>query len=367
MSNPDYITHSGRIPGENGSWSETISCAFRVEDTQNGTNASNSMPEYSYLFTVEDGKIATVNADLEVDDWGLLTIMTEANSNVNGTAKPLSILKINMLPVGDPWDTFASKGVPGPRGGHSLQSKSATAQLPPGTYVLKVKHRNVTYVGEYANSATQNISVCNFNVTIQARTEAIRTPIGIAVVFNTCVPNGSVSDPRTYTAGAAKYDEQGNSYCASGYIFRGTATVSFAETNETRIFEVQSGGWMSVSSPFYTSENRPASNLPGAYTPTNYPDTIIPERANAIQISKTRGGRTVDGFGMADSYFEPEGRKAMYLHKQERIGSEGCISTPDPAWEVFCAEMAKCTSTSIPITITYSGITPNPSRMIPES
>lgn len=366
MSNPSYITHSGRIAGENGSWFETISCRYRVQDTQNGTNSTDSMPEYSYLFTVEEGKIATVNANLEVDDWGLLTILTEANSQVTSSLKPLAILKINMLPKGDPWDTFDSKGVPGPRGGHALQSKSASVQLPPGTYILKVKHRNVTYQGGYANQAGQNISVCNFNVHIEARTAPIRIPERIDVVYDSCEPNASVLDLRTYVAGAAKYDEQGGSYCASGYIFRGTATVTFTN-NETRTFAVQSGGWMNKDSPFFKANNRPESNTPGEYTPTNYPDTLIPESIGDIRISTTRAGRTVDGFKMPDSYFTDTGRRSMFLHKQERNGSEGCISTPDPEWEVFCAEMTKCEESTIPIRITYSGISPNPTRKLPES
>ncbi len=324
------------------------------------------MPEYSYPFTVEEGKIATVNATLEVDDWGLLTIMTEANSHVAEPKKPLAILKINMLPKGDPSDIFDSEGIPGPRGGHPLQSKKATAQLPPGTYVLKVTHRNVTYKGEYADKAGQNLSICNFEVNIQARAAAIRVPQRIDVVFNSREPNASVADLRTYSEGAAKYDEQDGSFCASGYIFRGTATVSFTN-GEQRTFAVQSGGWMNEDSPFFRNNNRPESNKPGEYTPINYPDTLIPASSGDIQISTARGGNKVDGFRMPDSYFIDSGRDFMFLHKQERNGSEGCISTPDTEWEVFCAEMAKYTIATIPIKITYSGIVPESTRKLPES
>ncbi len=166
-------------------------------------------------------------------------------------------------------------------------------------------------------------------------------------------------------------DEKNESYCASGYVFQGVATVYYQGTDDVRTFEVQSGGWMHAISPFYRAGDRPKVEdvEQENYIPAHYPDTAFPNLVTACAISTRRGGMNVDGFSITD-YPKTTGRLSLFLHRRERYGTEGCISSDYPEWEAFCKEMEaarRAKVKKIPLTVIYTCELPDTARNLTKS
>lgn len=155
--------------------------------------------------------------------------------------------------------------------------------------------------------------------------------------------------------------EQGNSYCASGFLFLGTLTLTAGQASLT--LPVQTGGWMSADSPFHREGICPADPTWGAYSPTDYPDTAFPALATETTLSTLRTGMR-RGFRIPDP--PDTGRSSLMVHASHRCGSEGCISTPQSElWEAFCHYMEQLHHqgiSSIPLCVSYTCPPPQPRR-----
>jgi len=66
---------------------------------------------------------------------------------------------------------------------------------------------------------------------LSASKKPIKVPQGIEVDFNVRCDEKPII-----------HAEKKNSFCASGYVFEGSATVHYEGTDETRTFPVQTGG-----------------------------------------------------------------------------------------------------------------------------
>ncbi len=364
MSNPNLnISTIGNSYSENISqWYDKVILTYRKEDTVNGTNESDSLGTQIIKFKVPSDYIATLVVSLTVDDWGELDIFAAEDTST-------SLLHLGMMEGID--------GEAGVRGGHAQWSKTGTVSLTAGDYLIHITQRNATYVNGYENKAKYNVSYCKARIdATKMLTNFVGIPSSIAVDFHT------VGDPVDKNDSDAK----GNSYCASGYVFLGTAVVSYRDDTENkRSFAVQTGGWMNSDSRFYADNLHPtqAQVNSGNYDPKNYPDTCFPAYPSQVLctvnagtasektlylpiIKTTRGGNTVDGFRTP---VPDECRRSnLMLHAKERYGSEGCISTGDPNWEDFCSDMARALASGvvdIPITVVYTTETqPNLTRKL---
>ncbi len=342
MSNTPTITATPSYEAGVYKWYNSLEFTYFVDGMENnGTNKDDSMSPLDIKFLVPEGQEATLNITLGVDDWGSV-VVKETNRKV-GERK---LLEIDM--------TREHDTEIGPRGGHAYREQSATVNLAPGEHTISITHENVTYDPNSSYDPRYNDAKCRFVLT--ASKKPLKVPQSVEVNFDTRCDEKPVTP-----------SEKKNSFCASGYVFEGTATVRYAGSNETRTFPVQTGGWMSTFSPFYRAGNHPsaADAANWNYNPTDYPDTAFPAFSGAGTLSTTRGGNTVDGFEIK-GYPSSSGRSDLYLHVKERYGSEGCISTGTSDWEVFCQEMAetnKLGTTTIPITVTYScADSPDPNR-----
>ena len=317
-------------------WYDSLAFTYSVSGMENnGTGSEDSMSPMDIKILVPEGYEAILNITLGVDDWGSVRI-EEYNPKVDKR-------RIFELDMSRENDTET-----GPRGGHGYRELTGSVSLAPGQHTIHIEHENVTYdpKGEY--DPRYNDAKCAFS--LQAIKTPIKKPTRIDVDFNTRRDDKPVD-----------HAEKKGAYCASGYVFEGIATVHYAGTNETRAFPVQTGGWMSSSSPFYKEGKRPdAGNADNwDYDPIKYPDTAFPQFVGDANISTMRGGNSVDGF-LITGYPASTGRSDLYLHVKERYGSEGCISTGTPDWEVFCAEMAAAKSSeprktaTIPISVVYT-------------
>lgn len=330
-------------------WYDSLDFTYFVSGMANGgTGKKDSMSDQNILFLVPKGQEAILNITLGGDDWGSVTITGKKGKQ--GHEKDQTFLYIDM--------TKGHDTEIGPRGGHAYREQSATVNLSQGEYTIVVKHENVEYEPGSGYDPKYNDAKCRFRLTASAK--PVKVPQSIDVDFDVRSVKG------------VERAEKNNSFCASGYVFVGTATVHYAGTDETRVFPVQTGGWMNVKSPFYRAGNHPSpyDAEHWTYTPTDYPDTAFPAFDGSGTISTTRGGRSVDGFEIL-GYPASSGRSDLYLHAKERYGSEGCISTGTPDWEFFCAEMEKAKTsekTSIPITVIYSSPdAPKPNRNLAHS
>ncbi len=139
-------------------------------------------------------------------------------------------------------------------------------------------------------------------------------------------------------SGVQRQDEQCRSLCASGRVFFGTLRLRSATLDRVLLeFPVQSGGWMSPTSPFARAGCFPNDTTWGTYSLADFPDTVFPD-IRSTQLFTERTG-SLRGFRVPDP--PGTGRTDLMLHFAERLGSEGCISTPDrAAWLSFCAAMS---------------------------
>lgn len=342
MSNKPTITASPFYEEDADKWYDSLDFTYFVSGMENnGTSQEDSMSPMNIKFLVPEGQEATLGITLGVDDWGSVVIKEE-----NKKVGKRTLLEIDM--------TREHDNEIGPRGGHAYREQFATVNLSPGKHTISITHENVTYDPTSGYDSRYNDAKCRFLLT--ANKKPIKVPQSIEVNFDTRCDTKPVI--RT---------EKKNSFCASGYVFEGTATVHYVGTDETRSFPVQTGGWMSADSPFYRAGNHPSASDAANwnYNPTDYPDTAFPAFDGSGTLSTTRGGNTVDGFEIK-GYPSSSGRSDLYLHVKERYGSEGCVSTGTSDWEVFCAEMKKANESgkfTIPITVTYlCPDSPDPSR-----
>lgn len=153
-------------------------------------------------------------------------------------------------------------------------------------------------------------------------------------------------------SGIQRRDEQLNSLCASGHIFFGILRLRSASLDRLMLeMPVQSGGWMSKDSPFARAGLFPEDTTWGAYSPTDFPDTVFPDIPSS-QVFTERTGK-LQGFRIPDP--PGTGRTDLMIHFSERLGSEGCVSTPCRAlWLSFCSLMAQFRASgiaSVPICI----------------
>lgn len=139
-------------------------------------------------------------------------------------------------------------------------------------------------------------------------------------------------------SGVQRRDEQHHSLCASGRVFFGILRLRSAVLDRFVLeFSVQSGGWMSPDSPFARAGLFPKNTTWGTYSPAEFPDTVFPD-IRATQLFTERTG-SLRGFRVPDP--PGTGRTNLMIHSSERLGSEGCVSTPDlAAWLSFCAAMS---------------------------
>ncbi len=146
-------------------------------------------------------------------------------------------------------------------------------------------------------------------------------------------------------SGVQHRDEQCRSLCASGRVFFGTLRLRSATLDRILLeFPVQSGGWMSPASPFARAGLFPRNTTWGTYSPAVFPDTVFPD----IRFSRLSTERTgsLRGFRVPDP--PGTGRTDLMLHFAERLGSEGCISTPNlTAWLSFCNAMSHLRASGI--------------------
>lgn len=360
MSNLNISTKGNSYNANVSQWYDQVILTYRKEDLVNGTDESDSLGTQTIMFNVPTNYVATLVVSLTVDDWGELDI-------VSTDAPSTSLLHLGLMEGID--------GEAGIRGGHVQWSKMDTVSLPAGNYLIRITQRNATYKNGYEDKKIYNISYC------KARIDATKmlpnftgTPSSISVDFHTI---GAPVDKNDSEA-------KGKSYCASGYVFLGTAVVSYRENGDNkRSFAVQSGGWMSEDSRFFEDHLHPTANQVNTnnYDPTKYPDTCFPaypsqvlctvnagtasEKTLYLPIIKTeRTGQSVDGFRTPVP--DESRRQALLLHAKERYGSEGCISTGDPCWEDFCSDMARAFASGvedIPLTVVYTTENqPDPTR-----
>lgn len=158
-------------------------------------------------------------------------------------------------------------------------------------------------------------------------------------------------------------EQQHRSLCASGRVFYGHLRLRAASERLLLEFAVQSGGWMSSDSPFARAGLFPADATWGHYDPLLYPDTSFPALSEPTVLFTERTGK-LRGFRVPDP--PGTGRTCLMLHFAERLGSEGCISTPDlVSWLQFCSLMADLHSrsiSSIPLRVIYPGPRPHVSQ-----
>lgn len=165
-------------------------------------------------------------------------------------------------------------------------------------------------------------------------------------------------------AEVVRAEEQGSSYCASGYVYLGQMVVWGGDGMPLVDMPVQTGGWMCEDSPFVREGHCPQCVEWGAYQPLSYPDTAFPDLVEDTTLGTQRTGKR-QGFRIPDP--PGTGRSALMIHPAERCGSEGCISThAAAAWEVFCDLMERLHSSgieSVPLRVTYACPPPEPGRM----
>ncbi len=148
MNNTPTITS---IPQLNTvpTWYDSLKGSFFRSGMDNngaGTSAADSMDEQVFLFLVEDGYSAQINASLGVDDWGYLKI-------VDADGKECLMLSMQSNVDAEP----------GPRGGHTYWEKTGEAALPSGLYTITVHHENTTYPPQF--NPKNNDSKCDFSIT----------------------------------------------------------------------------------------------------------------------------------------------------------------------------------------------------------
>lgn len=130
-------------------WYDSITGHYYKSDSVNGTSLEDSMGDHTINFKVPDGHIATINVTLTVDDWGCFDLFSMDDPET-------MILHLGMMENVD--------ASPGPRGGHTIWSKSGLVQLLPGDYRMVIYHKNATYVTEYAHAVGTNVAQCDFSI-----------------------------------------------------------------------------------------------------------------------------------------------------------------------------------------------------------
>lgn len=143
----DVETVGNSYAPEVSQWYDSITGHYYKSDSVNGTSRADSMGDHTINFKVPDGHIATINVTLTVDDWGCFDLFSMDDPET-------MILHLGMMKNVD--------ASPGPRGGHTIWSKSGSVQLLPGDYRMVIYHENATYVPEYANEVGTNVAQCDF-------------------------------------------------------------------------------------------------------------------------------------------------------------------------------------------------------------
>lgn len=160
-------------------------------------------------------------------------------------------------------------------------------------------------------------------------------------------------------ASCVRPEEQHRSLCASGRVFFGYLRLRGELDRLLMEYPVQSGGWMSPDSPFARAGRFPADATWGHYNPLSFPDTSFPALTEPTVLFTERTGK-LRGFRVPDP--PGTGRTYLMLHFAERLGSEGCISTPDrDSWLRFCSIMSELASSgipSLPFVVLYPGPQP---------
>ncbi len=148
------------------------------------------------------------------------------------------------------------------------------------------------------------------------------------------------------SANPVRREEQRRSLCASGCVRLGVLRLRSTALHRLLLeMPVQTGGWMSANSPFARAGLVPDDTTWGAYNPADLPDTCFPNIGNT-ELGTERTGK-LRGFRVPDP--PGTGRTFLMVHFAERYGSEGCISTPDPAaWQQFCSIMADLHAAHVP-------------------
>ena len=311
---------------KNLKWLERMEGRYSASDSENGTSAADSMPDVTYRFMVPTGCKATMNAHLEVDDWGYLTIRDSA-----GTER----LKISLT---------SDDGEAGPRGGHEKWHDDKSVTLEAGTYTLTVHHENATYPPEY--DSKYNVSECNF---IVEGTLDMKYPTSFDFEFDT-------RSEQRVDMSEQKTEVSAPSYCASGYVFTGTCTVTYNDKSQTS-FGVQTGGWMANSSPF---KHPTPAQLENNFDAQQWPDTACPDTVESVHTKKKK-------LGYAFELGKDTNRTDIVFHEASRYGSEGCISVRDAAaWKQIEEDMEKATIAypidPVPASVTYSCVQPDYNR-----
>lgn len=147
--NLDIETVGSSYAPEVSQWYDSITGHYYKSDSVNGTSQEDSMGDLTINFKVPDDNIATINVTLTVDDWGHFDLFSANDPQT-------TILHLGMMKNVD--------ASPGPRGGHTIWSKSGTVQLLPGDYRMVIYHENATYVPEYAHEVGSNVAQCDFAI-----------------------------------------------------------------------------------------------------------------------------------------------------------------------------------------------------------
>lgn len=312
---------------------------YSYEDSVNGTGLAESMPPHTYHLLVPAGKVATIHAWMEVDDWGTITV-SRVSEGVEGELA-LNTTLINLT------DKVSKAGE---RGGHAKWSQSKTMTLPAGKYDITVMHTNVDYDPEKFDSR-YNVSYCRFTMLAEYADVAGRV-VHVDFNFNKR-ENKNFPIP---SVGAGTNVDDVSIPC--GYTFEGTGKA-IKDTGDFISFKIQTGGKR------IDCELKPVptvADLTSGYDATEWYDTACPPTAATMSTSVL--GNTAPGFNF--TFAGTTCRTAVKLHRGTMgRGSHGCIST-DEEWETIVSEMAKLKAAgiqNIPITVSYpKGLEPDYNR-----